>query len=62
MRKFKRYIVRDKETRQAVDTVVFEVGKRLPKVAQGLYIAECCGRYEVETPSYNIKEVGEDNE
>lgn len=59
MRKFKRYIVRNKETCQAVDTVVVEVGKRMPKVAQGLYIAECCGRYEVDIPSYNIREAGD---
>ena len=49
MKKFKRYVVRDKVTKRAADTVVVEVGKRLPKVEQHLYIAECCGRYEIET-------------
>lgn len=46
MRIFKRYVLRDKDTKQIVDTVVVEVGKQMPKVNEKLYIAECIGKYE----------------
>ncbi len=46
MRIFKRYVLRDKDTKQIVDTVVVESGKPMPKVNEKLYIAECIGKYE----------------
>lgn len=51
MRYYKRYIVRDKVTKKIVTTVIVEVGSRLPKVEKGLYVAECCGRFEKESVS-----------
>ena len=46
MRIFKRYVIRDKATKQIIDTIVVERGKPMPKVNQNYYIAECVGKYE----------------
>lgn len=46
MRIFKRYVIRDKTTKQIIDTIVVESGKPMPKVKQNCYIAECVGKYE----------------
>ena len=46
MRTFKRYVQRDKDTKQIIDTIIIEGGKHRPPVKQGLYIAECIGKFE----------------
>ena len=46
MRIFKRYIIRDKITKQIIDTIVVESGKPMPKVKPSEYIAGCIGKYE----------------
>lgn len=46
MRIFKRYVLRDKDTKQIIDTIIVEAGKLMPKVNEKLYIAECIGKYE----------------